>query len=157
MAFVAPTASRANIAVVLASFLIVPHRRVAITLSITIKLPSRRPSSSITVALAVHRRCAHASIAVHCHPPSIAVDEPYIVAHCRQSVHCCPPVAVTPSIAVESNRRLSITDVLSTYYLTYSNISLPSLYSLLTDLLKNNYSSAASASNLSACRLLFLP
>jgi hypothetical protein len=40
------------------------------------------------------------SIAIHCHPPSIAVDEPSIGVHCHQSVHCCP--ANTPSIAVES-------------------------------------------------------
>jgi len=40
------------------------------------------------------------SIAVHCHPPSIAVDEPSIGVHCRQSVYCSP--AVTPSITVKS-------------------------------------------------------
>jgi hypothetical protein len=40
------------------------------------------------------------SIAVHCHPPSIAVDVPSIGIHCHQSVHCS--LAVTSSIAVES-------------------------------------------------------
>ena len=51
------------------------------------------PSPLVRVAVAP-------SIAVHCHPPSIAVDEPSIGVHCHQSVHCCP--ANTPSIAVES-------------------------------------------------------
>jgi hypothetical protein len=40
------------------------------------------------------------SIAVHCHPPSIAVNEPSIGVHCHQSFHCCP--ANTPPIAVKS-------------------------------------------------------
>jgi hypothetical protein len=40
------------------------------------------------------------SIAVHCHPPSIAVHEPSIGVYCHQSIHCCP--VVTPSITVKS-------------------------------------------------------
>jgi hypothetical protein len=51
LAFVAPTVSRANIAVALLLFLIIHRHRVAIAPSLAVELPSRRPSPS-----SCHRR-----------------------------------------------------------------------------------------------------
>ncbi len=72
-------------------------------LSIPVKSPLSSPSPSIAIeSITIEWLSSQPlpSIAVHCHPPFIAVDEPSIGVHCHQSVHCCP--ANTLSIAVES-------------------------------------------------------
>jgi hypothetical protein len=94
----------------------VHHCQVAITPSIVVHhrcacgpslLCSCRSSSSIpvkslpSIPSSLSGRCAahQRRVAV---ASSIAVNEPSIAVHCRQSVHCCPPVAATPYISVES-------------------------------------------------------
>jgi hypothetical protein len=44
LAFIAPTAGRADIAIALATFLVVHRRQVTITPFLAVELPSRRPS-----------------------------------------------------------------------------------------------------------------
>ena len=126
---------------------VVYHRQVlAIAPSTTVKLPSRRPSSSITVALAVHCRRAHAipcppplspsplsrHRAIHCHPSpstSIAIESPLHRPLLSLPSSRLLPSRCAPSIAIQHP---------SPTCCNLLPISLPSLYSLLTDLLKNN-------------------
>ena len=112
MAFVTPTASRADIAITLASFLVPHRRRLAISPSLDVKLQLHRPSPSI----AIHRHAVHhrqvaiaPSLSVHhhcnrspsssrscCPSPYIAIKEPHPI-HCHQG-------AVVPSIAIGPRR-----------------------------------------------------
>ncbi len=106
MAFVAPTAGRANIAITLAPFLIIHRRRVAITSSLALELPLHCPLPSRSHR-AVHCLCPTPSIAFKLPPrgpsPFIAVESiavalpsrgplpcPLPLSCCHCTVHCCP-------------------------------------------------------------------
>ncbi len=108
MAFVTPTASRSNIAIALAPFLVAHRRRLAITPSLDVELQSGRPSPSIAVHhLPSPRRPSppsrHRAVLIRPSPlrsQSIAVALSLsLTVHCHQN-------AVAPSITVnEPSRR----------------------------------------------------
>jgi hypothetical protein len=94
MAFIAPTAGRVDIAIALATFLVVHCRQVTIAPFLAVELPPRRPSPSI------HHRAVHRCPSPLCSQsiaaalaPSLAIEEPSRTVPCHRG-------AIVPSLNV---------------------------------------------------------
>jgi hypothetical protein len=108
LAFVTPTASRADIAVALAPFLVVQHHcQLPITRSLDVELQSRRPSPSITV----HHRSSprrpsppscHRAVLIH---PSPLQSQSIAVALALSLTVHHHERAVAPSITIKEPSR----------------------------------------------------